>query len=64
MKEIIDKSYDENELKKNGIFIKAYWNQIKVLERVDLFVSHCGNNSYLESLSKAVPILGYPQAAD
>ncbi len=37
---------------------------MKILENCDLFITQCGHNSYLEALSKGVPILAVPQTTE
>lgn len=39
-------------------------NQIEVLQRTDVFLSHCGMNSANESLFYEVPMVMFPQGAD
>ena len=36
-------------------------NQLEVLSRADVFITHCGMNSVSESLYSAVPMILYPQ---
>ena len=43
------------------IRVYAYVDQIDVLARADVFITHCGMNSVSESLYMAVPMVLYPQ---
>ncbi len=47
-----------------NVHARACVDQIAVLQRADLFVSHCGMNSLTESLLAGVPLLLFPQAFD
>lgn len=40
------------------------WPQTKVLQHVQLFISHVGNNSFLEAFATGVPILAMPVFLD
>jgi len=51
------------ELPKN-IAIYSYVDQIAVLEKADVFVSHCGMNSVSESLFFEVPLVMLPQTSE
>ncbi len=42
----------------------SYVDQIAVLEKADVFVSHCGMNSVSESLYFAVPLVMFPQTQE
>ncbi|XP_052731264.1 UDP-glycosyltransferase 92A1-like isoform X1 [Vigna angularis] len=48
-----------------GLVVRDWAPQLEILwhSAVSVFLSHCGWNSVLESLSQAVPILGWPTAA-
>lgn len=41
-----------------------YVNQLDILAKADVFISHCGMNSVSESLYMAAPIVLYPQTAE
>lgn len=40
------------------------WPQVSVLKQVDLFITHVGNNSFIESLAAGVPMLAVPVFLD
>lgn len=53
--------------KKQGLLMHAWAPQVEILAHestTSAFLSHCGWNSVLESLSHAVPIIGWPLGAD
>ncbi len=54
---------DFGELPKN-ISIYSHVDQIAVLEKADVFVSHCGMNSVSESLYFEVPLVMLPQTSE
>ena len=54
---------DFGELPEN-ISIYSHVDQIAVLEKADVFVSHCGMNSVSESLYFEVPLVMLPQTAE
>ncbi len=54
---------DFGELPEN-ISIYSHVDQISVLEKADVFVSHCGMNSVSESLYFAVPLVMLPQTTE
>ena len=47
-----------------NIMIRPHVDQIAVLQKADVFVSHCGMNSVNESLYYGVPLVMLPQTAE
>jgi MGT family glycosyltransferase len=56
-------SNGELTLPKN-ILLRAKVPQLEVLKRADLFITHCGMNSTLETIKYSVPIIGLPFDGD
>ena len=44
--------------------LQAYVNQLDVLSRADVFITHCGMNIVSESLYMAAPMVLYPQTGE
>lgn len=53
----------KNEVPEN-ITVKPFVDQIAVLQKADVFLSHCGMNSVNESLYYQVPLVMYPQTTE
>jgi MGT family glycosyltransferase len=64
IKEKLSVSNDFESLEKKGLIISSFWNQIEILEKCDLFITHGGHNSYLEGMFRKCPMICYPQGAD
>lgn len=47
-----------------NITVKSFVDQIAVLNKADVFLSHCGMNSVSESLYYQVPLVMYPQTSE
>lgn len=47
-----------------NIAVKRFVDQIAVLQKTDVFLSHCGMNSVNESLYYQVPLVMYPQTTE
>ena len=56
-------SNGELDIPKN-IILRASVPQLEVLKRADLFITHCGMNSTLETIKYGVPVLALPLNAD
>lgn len=57
------KKEDLGELPEN-IQVYPYVNQLEVLQKADVFITHCGMNSVSESLFMATPMVLYPQTGE
>ena len=47
-----------------NVKVYPYVNQLDILARADVFISHCGMNSVSESLYMATPLVLYPQTGE
>ncbi|KAH0659605.1 hypothetical protein KY289_028353 [Solanum tuberosum] len=61
----IPKGY-ENRVKEKGIIVKDWANQLEILAHTSTggFMSHCGWNSCMESITMGVPIATWPMQFD
>ena len=48
----------------NNILLRASVPQLEVLKRADLFITHCGMNSTLETIKYGVPVVALPLNVD
>ena len=48
----------------DNISVYSYVDQLDVLSRADVFITHCGMNSVSESLYMAAPMILYPQTRE
>ena len=48
----------------DNIQVFPYVNQLDILSRADVFITHCGMNSVSESLYMAAPMVLYPQTSE
>ncbi|MDE7233078.1 MAG: glycosyl transferase, partial [Lachnospiraceae bacterium] len=48
----------------DNISVYPYVDQLDVLSRADVFITHCGMNSVSESLYMAAPMILYPQTGE
>jgi hypothetical protein len=65
--EYLPEGFEERmEKRKQGLLVRNWAPQLEILSHksTGAFLSHCGWNSVLESLSQAVPIIGWPLAAE
>ena len=51
---------------KQGLLVRNWAPQLEILSHksTGAFLSHCGWNSVIESLSQGVPVIGWPMAAE
>lgn len=62
---VIYQGVTSSEWKAPTNIINIDWvNQVKILEIVDVFITHCGMNSVHEALFLGVPLIGIPYHAD
>lgn len=47
-----------------NVKVFPYVNQLEVLSKTDVFITHCGMNSVSESLYMAAPLVLYPQTSE
>ncbi|KAH7573369.1 hypothetical protein ACOSP7_007004 [Xanthoceras sorbifolium] len=65
--EWLPEGYEERiAITKQGLLVKNWAPQLDILSHksTGAFLSHCGWNSVMESLSQGVPIIGWPMAAE
>ncbi|KAK3416879.1 hypothetical protein EUGRSUZ_H02623 [Eucalyptus grandis] len=57
---------EKKKKKKRGLLVRDWAPQLEILRHssTGAFLSHCGWNSTLESLSQGVPIIGWPMAGE
>ncbi|XP_013606237.1 PREDICTED: UDP-glycosyltransferase 92A1 [Brassica oleracea var. oleracea] len=67
VKEYLPEGFEERIKKsRRGVIVKKWAPQVDILSHKGtcVFLSHCGWNSILESLSYGVPLLGWPMAGE
>lgn len=48
----------------DNFFVREYWPQLAILEKAELFITHGGMNSIMESAYYAVPMIVVPQSTE